>query len=644
MKWGALVISANATLFGGSIAMAILLIAITSYWELRRANRKRLVWRLLANNAAILSLLAMALQPQWLSRANNVSALLITPGADAPTVKALADSLPAAAKVFALGDGEKWKSLFPTLQTIPDAAYLRRHHPEINFLHVAGHGLREYDWAELDSLNVQPHFAPLPLGIKHLYWSRELALGQTLHVQGTLAGLNNQNVLLHLIDPGGGVDSVKIISPVTTDLRKQSSAGILPAADKMSALPAPFKLNLTPRVEGKFLYALALKSPDGKILFKEQLDVVVAKPQPLKILALTGAPSFEIKYLKNWASQNQNTLALRTAISRERYRFEYLNHSPVDLSRVTASLLRQFDLVLLDGKTLRVLNATERQVLRTVVAQEGLGVLILPDETVFEKNSLNDFFLNFEFEAFPDLDQRMVKPRWPEQQNFDITAIAAEPFAIKSGWGIQPLIADEMERLLAAGYHRGNGLIGLSLIRDSYRWVLEGNPQLHAAYWSHLLSALARKDYGKDRWNLPAAKPVIIDQPLELTVETDAPSPLGIVTTESSAADSIYLQQDAQESRRWHATFWPRQAGWHQVALIGGEPRWFYVYEKTNWQTWQAAQKINATQQHAARYTDLPAQRREPIAARARPVSLFWFFIIFLICSSYLWIEKKIST
>lgn len=37
-------------------------------------------------------------------------------------------------------------------------------------------------------------------------------------------------------------------------------------------------------------------------------------------------------------------------------------------------------------------------------------------------------------------------------------------------------------------------MVGVSLIRDSYRWILEGNAYYHAGYWSHLLSELARKD------------------------------------------------------------------------------------------------------------------------------------------------------
>ena len=616
MKWGSLIIPISPALFWGGIAIALLLIFGASYLELRRATRKRLVWRLMANGAAIISLLAMALQPQWLSSSRPASALLITPGADAQTLQSLADSLP---QIFVPGENAAWKSIYPNLQTIPDAAYLQRHYPEINSLHVVGHGLNDYDLDELDAIQIKFYLSPLPIGIKYAHWPREIAVGQTLRIQGTLAGLNNETYWLYLTDPGSVVDSAKIVGPNETR----------------------FALSATPHASGKFLYVVSLKSTDGKIPLEEQIDVVVVKPQPLKILILTSTVSFETKYLKNWASQNQNALAMRSAISRERYRFEFLNRPPIDLSRVNAGLLRQFDLVLIDGKTLRALKAAEQQALRAAVAQEGLGVLMLPDESVFENNSPDDFFLNFEFEKFPDLDERSVKPRWPERQHLEITAIPAEPFAIKPVWGMKPLIADEMARILAGAYHRGNGLIGLSLVRDSYQWILEGHAQFHAAYWSHLLSALARKDYDKDHWNIPTTKPLIIDQPHELVVETNMPSPVGIVTSESGGSDSLYLQQEVMEAQHWHATFWPRQAGWHQVALVGGEPRWFYVCEKTNWETWQTAQKIGATQRHALRYQNQTTTWRSA-RAKAESISLSWFFILFSLSSVYLWIERKI--
>ncbi len=593
MKWGALIIPADPIIFWGGLAVAIFFAIGVTYLTIRRANRKRLLARLLANYAAIASLLAMALQPQWQSRSHPLSAFLITPGVDSRDVKSLADSLGEASRIFALEKNEKWKAAFPNLQIIPDAAYLKRHFPEINFLGMAGHGLNEYDWKELDSIQIKPHFSPLPLGIKQAHWTRELIRGQALQIQGTLAGLNQEEYQLVISDPGGVVDSVKITGPSE----------------------ARFDLSAAPHETGKYLYRLRLKNSGGVTVCEEQIDVVVTKPQPLKILALESSVNFETKYLKNWAAQNQNAVALRSTISRERYRFEYLNHPPIDLQRISPSLLRNFDAALIDGKILRALSQGERQALRAAVEREGLGLLLIPDEMILppsaENFSQRDFFLGFDFEAFTEIDQRLIKALWPAIRSRGPTAIPVEPFAIRRQWGLLPLIEDEMERVVAGAYHRGEGLIGLSLINDSYRWILEGNAKYHAAYWSYLLTTLSRRRQDQDRWSIPNTKPLIVDQPLDLTVETSAALPVGLVKTETGEPDSIYLQQDVTEPRRWSGRFWPREAGWHQVALASGEPRWFYVYEKANWLTWQASQKIVATRRHAARCVDLPMKGRE---------------------------------
>jgi hypothetical protein len=163
--------------------------------------------------------------------------------------------------------------------------------------------------------------------------------------------------------------------------------------------------------------------------------------------------------------------------------------------------------------------------------------------------SQRDFFLGFEFEDFAELDRRLIKPRWPNIRSRDLAAIPAAPFAIRRNWGLLPLIEDEMERVVAGAYHRGEGLIGLSLLRDSYRWILEGNAKYHAAY-----------------------------------------------------------------------------------------------YEKNNWRSWQAAQKINATQRQVVRQAHLPAGKPQSVAPQARPISLFWFFAVFVLSAAYSsWFERKIS-
>ncbi len=625
MRWDSLVIPVAAPIFYALIAVAVLLFAGLAWLTLQRANRKRRPQRLAANSLAVLSLLAMALQPQWLSRSQPSTAVLITPGADLSDWQNLPDSIKSLPLAFSLDETQKWKSINSKIQVVPDAAYLRRHYPEIERLHVIGHGLDGYDWEALDSVQIEPHWTPLPPGIKQAQWSRELVLGQTLQLQGVIAGLDGEESQLYLSDPGGAVDSVRITS-------QESEAA--------------FELKALPRETGKYLYAISLRAKDGKTRFAEKLDVVVTEPQPLKILVLENQVSFETKFLKNFLSKHRGVLAIRAKISRERYRFEYFNQPKIDLTQITANLLRGFEVAIIDGRTLHDLGEAELRALRTAVEQEGLGVVIVPDDSILGSErrafSNREFFLDFHFERFAELDERLVKPIWQGLAEGTTTAIPAEPFVINNAFGMKPLIKDEMERTLAAAYQRGRGRVGLSLVRDTYRWILEGNAPYHAAYWSYLLSALAQKASQRDRWSLSSTKPAVTDQPVQMMLVTTAAQPVGIVAAEANQPDSLFLQQDVVEPQRWYGTFWPRQAGWHEVSRAGGEPDWFYVYEKESWQTWQAAQRVAATERQIWQNKNLDSKTDVTLHDTSEAISLIWFFALFLACSAYLWVERKL--
>jgi len=623
MRWGALVIPVGRNHFWLFLAIALLLIFVLVRQEIRRANRRFLAARISGVVVAVLSLMMMAIQPRWLVRAKPTEALLITPGADSQTLRALADSINPSA-VFSFDGLEKWKSIFPEAQFIPDVAYLKRHHPEVRFMHVIGSGLNDYDWAELESLSIKPHASPLSFGIKWLDWPRELVAGERLHVSGIVAGLSGEENTLYLADPGGVIDSVKI-----------SAEG-----------DAPFEFSTTPHESGRFLYEILMRSYDNDILFREKLEVNVVEPQPLRILVLENSVSFETRYLKNWIGKHRGKLAIRSAISRDRFRFEFQNHPQVDLIALTADLFARFDLVVIDGRTLSRLSVGERKVLRNAVEQNGLGVLIMPDEVALsprkQKFSDREFFLNFRFEEFPELEYRMIRPSWFSLHDSSITKIPAEPFAIQLDWGLKPLVNDEMERIVAAAYRRGQGQVGLSLIRDSYRWILEGNAQHYAAYWSHILSELARKNSHAERWMIASKQPSIVDQPVQIVLETISTQPVGLLTTEEGVQDSIFLRQDIVHSQRWFGVFWPKVPGWHRVATAEGNSFWFYVYEKTDWQVMQQAQKAETTrlfamQNHLRRNQDDPITVRTPEA-----IPSFFFFLSFLICAAGLWIERKL--
>ncbi|NUO81718.1 hypothetical protein HUU05_16735 [candidate division KSB1 bacterium] len=614
----------SLSMYGGDYAVvAILLCALlfmaTSFWIWRRVPRKRRSWRVLANTLAIFALLALALRPRWTSPADPATAVLLTSGAENYRAAPSYDSLQNAAYTFALPETQLKPNESSSYKIIPDLGYLHRHYPEVRHLHVFGYGLRDYDWQELEGVQITPHFAPLSPGFKQVYWPRELQLGQAFSIQGEAVCMDNAKHWVTLTDPGGERDSLALTLKRTPQ----------------------FELQMRPRELGLHHYVLRLKSEEGRVLAEEYLAVHVQPPQPLRVLILESTPKFETKYLKHWAARELCRLAIRTTVSRERHRFEFINHPRLKLATIDAEVLEDFDVVMLDGPALETLSATERRALRSAMERKGLGVLLAADEVTLAPDQQNfsesKFFLPFRFEAFPDLEQRMVKAHWQHSPTQTPMAIPGEPFALLPTRDASALVTDEQDRTLALAVQRGQGRVGLSLLRETYRWILTGQPQWHASYWSHVFSELARRKAQHEAWALAVDKPICVDQPLALNLTTTNPLPFGIIKPPSAPADTLFLRQDEVEPRRWRGTYWPRETGWHEVAT-----KWFYVYARENWRTWQQAAKIAATSRQAVRSNGRTSSSSSSTFTKTEIISPIWFFLIFLLSSTFLWLERKL--
>lgn len=623
MTLGVLHVPGDPRQIWGLLLVAFTVLAGLLALVYRRPQRRHLAARVVMTIIAMLALLLMALQPHWISRVHGHTGLLITPGALMDQAKALQATLNAQTFLLATADTAAWTSSLDDFNVIPDAAYLKRHHANIDTLHVLGHGLADFDWEALAGINIIHHAAPLAAGIKHMHWQRNLMAGQRLHMRGALVSSQSENGWLYLSGPGGVIDSLAIDSSRET----------------------PFQFSLAPRDTGRFLYEMYFNAPAGKAMWREEFEVVVTPPPTLHILVIEASPNFETAYLMRWLAKQKNAVACRTTISRERHRFAFLNHAKVDLLRLNPSLLKRYDLLLIDGRALRDLSASERASLREAIAQNGLGVLLMPDEIVLNREQQNfsghEFFLNFKLAAFHGLEERFVKPSWPGQGENATTALPAEPFEIEYNWNLKPLIKDEHDRILAAAHQRGKGRIAMQLVRDSYRWILTGASEQYAAYWSHLLAEISRSPSGR-KWDLPQTKPIIVDQPLQLRLTTETSLPVGIIATENGKTDSLYLRQDAGEATHWWGTYWPRESGWHKIATLDGATQWFYVYEKNAWQTWQEAEKIAATERYVWRQENRVKQSEESPQTQTAAIPLLIFFLMFLGSCAYLWLERKL--
>lgn len=552
------------------------------------------VVRHFATAGAMLALAAIGLRPSWPRRVLTGESILVTPGADAAAVRRLVDSLRGA-------------TVFTSQEDL--AASGRR----LRRLHVVGWGLPADQWPELGFRPVILHPAPTAPGFTRVTWSPELVLGDALVIEGRVAGLP-AGTAVWSTDPAGRLDST------------------LAMAD------GSFRLDLRPRGSGRQLYLLQAGAGDHTAA-GETLAVSVITPPPRRILILEAAPSFETSALRDWLAVRNGAVAIRTAVSRDRYRTEFVNRDRIALTPVTDRLLTQFDLVEIDGRTLIGLSATERATLRQAVTERGLGVLMVADTVIFDPGarfSDRGFFFDFALRRVRDVDQRTVRPAWAGLRIAVPSPVPAEPYALADRFGIETIIDDGTGQAEAQVAPRGAGRIGVSLVTGSTRWLRGGQRDVYAAYWSRLLAALTAGT-SIDRFEVETAGPWLVNRPLVVRAAGSADHTVAMVMPPSGTPDTVFLARDPLTPDTWRGVYWPRETGWHQVG--GAQGTAWFVQGPAAWRSREAAERLDASALHAVLQ---PASAPSLAGTSTRvPIPRRWFFGLFVLCAAVLWSSRR---
>lgn len=574
-------------------AAAALLGAALAGLEIRRADRRHLGVRVAAVLVAVAALAALVHPPMLPSTATrSATALLVTPGATPDEVGRLSDSLPGIPIVM-------WPD------SIADLDELRLQMPNLRSLHVAGWGLRESFWIGHEALQVTAHPSPLPEGVSWLAFPERVRLGDAVPIVARLSAPSDGPLWLE--HPDGTVDSL--------------APGL--ASDSVARFEG------RTRATGEFIYVLG-----GVGLPPESLHVSVLPARPPAVLILEGSPAFETTFLRRWLADQGAAVAVRSRLSRDQFRTDRVNLPEIPLGTVTAALLDRFDLLLIDGATLQSLTIAERRVVDEAVRVGGLGMLVTPDSLA--RRAPQDF--PFALTATGDLEGRLVRAIWPEQQggtNAPVPSLAAE---IAPAAGLRPLMRDPVGRIVAASASQGLGAIGTSMITAPSRWLLEEEPAAFAGYWQAIIRALARNP--GDHWALAADGPPAVDLALSLVLVTEDTLPVATVIRPDGTVDTLGLARDPAEPRRWWGRYWPVAAGWHRATNRDGEPYPFHV-SVVRESAREAAARLTATARRAS--TEPLALEIEAVPTR-RPLSPLVPFLAFVLATGVLWGEDRLGS
>ena len=588
------------------------MVLLLSWLAWRRPDRRRLVWRLLASAVAGVSLVLLLFPPTYQRALDPGTAILLTQGYNADTLENLLARLEPKPLVYT------YQTEAQEASAIPDLYTFRQEQPQLQTVHVLGHGLTEQELQAMQDLQLVPHLSAVPTGIASITWPEQVNLGEAVQVAGQYTLPSGKTITLYLQEAGQARDSVAL-----------KEAG-----------HHTFLLRYTPKQEGRYTYTLVARSA-GSTDTLGQMPVQVNSAAKPAVLLVSSFPLFEFKFLKNHLGQLQHKVALRSTVSKGLYQSEWLNMPQVDLSRITPKVLQQFDVVLIEPQALQELSSTERATLQRAVTEDGLGVLTIAGDQLGNRSTA--FFTNFQSKRLTQQDTRTARATWI---GGTAAAIPVSPYTLVSSEAVAGLIEEQNDNLLAAGRKSGWGTVAMSLVPQTFSWQLEGKQTTYADYWAHLLSSVAKREVQEKFWQL--AKPQVpqIRQAitLKLTDYTLATAPAIPAATVRSTADTartgIALQQSIHQPEVYEGTFWPHRAGWHVVESPGMEPYYFLVQDTAAWPHQGIKAKRAATLQFATQQRHIATASTTAYAEEQVPV--IWFFVLFVISSGFLWLEEKL--
>ncbi len=581
------------------VIICCLAAAFAVWKEYKRINRSRLGMRIAASLLAVIALILIILPVHYskeISATDDHRVVLLTEGFEA-------DSLANYKSIPIFTADRTIKKSCPKAKLIR-LDELKNDSPAISKVHVFGYGLNAEQLGQLGGLPVAFHPSATPGGITTISWTQKLKAGETLKVQGKYKNGSQQPIKLVLNGLNTQLDTVTI--------RAKSNS--------------VFELNTVPKNTGRAVYhLLAINGKDT--LANENLPIEIDPVKPLKILMLSASPDFETRFLKNWLSENGFAVAVRSTISKDKFSSEFVNLAPLNMDHLNAGMLDKFDLVIGDLSVLK----PEAAVLKQEIMQKGLGVIVRADSSSKTSSWLqNDFPVERSNVRNPPSVSLIIRDKKGKS-----APIKIDPNFIRQEPGTQPLVNDLQNHVLVNSALAGEGRLIFTTVNNTFNWMLAGNKDDYASFWSLLVSKAARKTPVAGNWSVLSPLPEI-NKPVQL--QLTASSTPGQINADSTV---VTPEQNPLIPFEWNGTYWPSEIGWHSVKQNNGQQEWWYVYGDNEWRSVKATEKLSATANYAKGNAADQSVTKQIHKKEQIEVPKIYFYLLLLLACVYLWVEGK---
>ncbi len=538
--------------------------------EILREDRSHLSLRIIASFIAVSSLCLLVLKPYIQNQKPLDTSVILTEG------HTHEDSLTA---IYPNAHFIDWSDSISEKQLT-------------NKVIIDGYGLPVYDLWKLDAKEVTLCRTPLPKGILKVKYEQEVRLGTKSRIYFQVNGLTGHKLVLRSF--GQRSDSVMV-----------NQGGMREVS-----------LNYEPKTTGKFVFELLHYDQSNELINTEPLPVVVHSSRKLRILFLSGFPTFETKFLKNFMIESEHALSIRNQISTDRFKFENYNIGTREYRTITGQLLSTFDLVVLDVNQMLQLKRNELKTLESAIEQKGVGLLILVNEGDLAKKipKWATFAYETTKEKKANLDSVIVNTAgYNLIENLNAEAIfTGQPLAVKRRYGL--------------------GLISASVITNSYQLVLEGKESDYQLIWKKLLESTARPLISN---NVRLNQLSYVDEPTTFYLSSLEPTAIVRINNEVTP-----LKQDLLIPEHWQSIYWPKKAGWETLTIEGNTntEQAIYVFKSGERKMEKLTNRLEKNIQFIQKE---PTIEIKGIFVKTN-LSYWWFYLIFLFSMAYLWIEPKL--
>lgn len=557
-------------------------------WKEIKRNQKYLPLRLIAQLIVLISILGILLRPAYRLGQETSGIAILTPGYSKNQIDSLLTAHPQLL-LIRTPDSEIY-SPSETLKTYFELTALQ---DQIKF--IAGEGLPYHALELIPACKFQFLPAESPVGIQQLNLPQNIKANQQAFIEGIIK------------------------SNITTTLLLSGAAGKEDSATVQPGLTS-FRLRFKPKEAGTFVYKLQYRDQAG---YKtEQIPVVVKEGERLNILLLQKFPTFETRQLKNFLAENGNRLTLRYQVSKNNFRYEYANTTPLQFTSLTPPLLEAFDLVIIDSDALETLRPSEKISMEKSI-KGGLGLILLPLKAD-ESDQIRKRFIPISFKKITkDTAHLGTKPEVLPRLSIQIQPSASVFSVVKNKTDV-----------LSAYTFIGIGKTGIQLLQETYRIALEGNTETYASLWSPLIEKTARKQTEKFRIKILTDFPVYENEPMDVEV---------ISTTEihprlTDDGMLLPLTEDVRIDNLWFGNTWVGIPGWHQLTADSTTHHYFVSCRHT-WESLRLTNQLHANTIASTTWAKAGHINTLSLQNQMSPVI---FFILFLLASGFLWLAPKL--